>query len=80
MSTTAPSTPPALLDHEQAASLLGISPSTLKRMARAGKIGPAPIKFSSRLVRWPEAELRAWAAAGCPSRKKWAERRGGGAA
>lgn len=55
---------PVLLDHAEAARLLGMSDTTLKRMARAGKIGPMPVKFSSRLVRWPEAELRAWAASG----------------
>lgn len=72
-----PTAAPVLLDHEQAASLLGLSPTTLKRMARSGKIGPQPVKFSARLVRWVEADLRAWAAAGCPTRKQWAERKAG---
>lgn len=74
---TQPTAAPVLLDHEQASHLLGLSPTTLKRMVRAGKVGPAPVKFSARLVRWVEADLRAWAAAGCPTRKQWAERKAG---
>lgn len=65
---------PELLDHEQAGELLGISASTLKRLVRSGKVGPQPVKFTSRLVKWRAVELRAWVAAGCPTRKQWAER------
>lgn len=68
---------PILLDREAAAALLGVSPSTLKRMVRKGQVGPAPVRFSPRLVKWREVELRAWVSAGCPGRKAWASREGG---
>jgi excisionase family DNA binding protein len=71
-----PGPEPALMTREQAAGFLGMSVSTLKRLSRAGKIGPTPLKLSGRLVRWSRAELSSWTAAGCPGRREWAARRG----
>ena len=69
---------PALLDARQLGTLLEMSHTTVKRLLRSGKIGPAPIRFSARLVRWSRPEVEAWVAAGCPSRKEWAGTRKAG--
>lgn len=59
----------ALLTAEQAARYCGMSrPAWYKRVS-AGYV-PRPIKIGS-LSRWRSEELRAWIAAGCPSRDKW---------
>jgi len=67
----------SLLSVEQAAAVAGVSASTFKRLVRAGKVGPLPVRFSARLVRWSRPVLEAWIAAGCPTRRQWAERKGG---
>lgn len=47
-----------MIDGEQFAALLQISPATFARLKAAGKL-PTPARFG-RLVRWPLAEVRAW--------------------
>lgn len=54
----------ALLDVRQAATLLGVSPRTIYRLADGGRM-PSPIKLGA-LVRWRAEELRQWIADGCP--------------
>lgn len=65
---------PVLLGKAEAAALLGMSESSLKRLARSGRLGPIPVRLSGRITRFSRAELEAWAAAGCPPRKVWSER------
>lgn len=55
---------------EQAAALLGLSRSAFFKQADAGRIGPLPIRFG-KSVRYSLAELKSWAAAGCPTRDRW---------
>lgn len=54
---TMPSTE-AMIDGEQFAAMLQISPATFARLKAAGKL-PTPARFG-RLVRWPATEVRAW--------------------
>ena len=58
---------------DEAASRIGVSKRTWLRMNRDGEI-PAPRKIRS-MIRWDVAELRAWSAAGMPSRSEWEARR-----
>lgn len=67
--------PASLLTLDEAAAVAGVSASTFKRLARSGRVGPTPVRFSARLVRWSRPELEAWIAAGCPTRKEWAGRK-----
>ena len=54
--------PPALLDQTQAAHLLGLkNPKTLAAW-RLRRCGPPYCRLGKRLVRYDEAEVRAWAA------------------
>ena len=57
-------TEPICVDAADAGRLFGFSARTWKRMVIAHR-APAPIKVG-RSNRWRVAELRAWAAAGCP--------------
>ena len=66
---------PSLLTLDEAAVVAGVSASTFKRLARAGRVGPMPVRFSARLVRWSRPELEQWIAAGCPTRKDWQARK-----
>jgi len=59
------------LNAKQAASLIGVSRSMFYELMDAGKIGPMGVKFGPKCVRFPLAELRAWAEAGMPSREIW---------
>jgi len=52
------------LDADQCAERYAISKSTWLRLVDAGE-APRPTRFR-RLVRWPEAVLKAWEEAGCP--------------
>jgi excisionase family DNA binding protein len=65
--TSAPPTadPPALLDVQAVAELLGCSGRHVYRMSDAGRL-PAPRRLGS-LVRWSRQELLAWIDAGCPT-------------
>ena len=53
-----------------AAKLLGISERHFWSMHSTGRLGPRPIALG-RAKRWRVDELRAWLAAGAPSRDKW---------
>lgn len=66
---------PVLLRPAHAAAALGVSTRTLRRLCAAGRV-PAPVRLGSRIV-WSADELRAWVAAGCPSRERWAAARVG---
>jgi predicted DNA-binding transcriptional regulator AlpA len=59
-----------LVGWEYLANLLGVSRSTIDRMAAAGKL-PRAIMLSSTCRKWRLAEIRGWVAAGCPSLEAW---------
>lgn len=61
---------PLAVDAADAAALLGLSRSMFYKMAEAGQIGPSGVRLG-RCLRYPLAELRAWAAAGMPRREEW---------
>ena len=61
---------PLAVDTKQAATLLGLSRAMFYKMAEAGRIGPRGVRLG-KCVRFPLAELRAWAAAGMPPRHEW---------
>jgi excisionase family DNA binding protein len=63
---------PLLLTARQAAALCSISLRTWRTWDAAGRI-PAPMRMGHS-TRWRTAELRAWIAAGCPSREEWQAR------
>jgi excisionase family DNA binding protein len=56
---------PALLDVEQVAGLLGVSPRHVRRLTDAGKC-PQPVRLG-KCARWPRHVVEAWVADGCPS-------------
>ena len=63
---------PILVGLEDAAKMLGISPSTFKALDRKGGIGPMPVQIQTvKRTLYEVDELRAWARAGCPIRAKW---------
>lgn len=53
----------------EVAKLLTVSERHVSALNASGRL-PRPIKLG-RSVRWPVDELRAWLAAGAPSRDKW---------
>lgn len=63
------------LTAEDVAAVLSVSPRHIWKLNATGAI-PAPIRLG-RAVRWRADELRAWLAAGCPSREAWEARAGG---
>jgi len=50
-----------LLSHAEAARIDGLSPSTRKRLAKAG-VYPKPVMLSARRLGFVKAEVEAWAA------------------
>jgi predicted DNA-binding transcriptional regulator AlpA len=62
----------------EVAELLGISERHVWSLHSAGLV-PRPVSLG-RSKRWPIDELRAWLAAGSPSRDNWEASRNGGAA
>ncbi len=57
--------PATLLDVQQVASILNVSPRTVYRMSDAGTM-PRP-RHLGALVRWSRLEIEAWVKADCPS-------------
>jgi len=54
-----------MLKVEDVAGILKCSTRTVYRLADTGKM-PAPCRLGA-MVRWPEATVDAWIAAGCPA-------------
>ncbi|NOG54737.1 MAG: helix-turn-helix domain-containing protein [Planctomycetes bacterium] len=54
-----------LLSVKQTATLLGLAERTVWRYANSGRL-PAPLRLSSRAVRWRRRDLLAWLDKGCP--------------
>lgn len=61
---------PALVDAKSAAEIVGLSRRYFLTADAGGRIGPRSVKIGRRRL-WSVAELRAWAAAGCPFRTAW---------
>jgi len=55
------------------ALMLKISPRQVRRLNSMGEL-PAPVMLGG-CTRWSVEELRAWIAAGAPSRERWEEMR-----
>lgn len=64
---------PLLVSGAAAAALLGVSARTWRRLVSAGKVGPIALRIGASR-RYLVKELRAWCAAGCPSRARWEQR------
>jgi len=67
---SAPSPTPLAVSAKQLAAMLGVSVRTIRSMDASGWL-PEPVLISSRLIRWPVAEIEAWLRAGAPSRADW---------
>lgn len=63
---------PLVADAARLARLLCCGVRTVRTWDAAGKL-PAPLRIGGRVV-WSVAEIRAWLAAGAPSRDEWAAR------
>lgn len=61
--------PRHLVRREEAAKRCSVGLATWDRLTAAGR-NPAPVKLGG-LVCWSVAELKAWAARGCPPRDEW---------
>lgn len=59
----------------EAAKLLGLGRTCFYGLHRSGRL-PRPRRLG-RVVLWDAAELRAWFAAGAPSRQRWEALRNG---
>lgn len=67
---------PVLVDARAAAAACGVSRSTWLAWDAAG-INPRPVRIVGRVL-WPVDDLRRWAAAGCPGREVFEQRKGAG--
>lgn len=59
-----------LLKMKDICEILQIDRVTAQRWLMAGKL-PEPLRLSKTCSRWPQSEIQAWLAAGCPDRKVW---------
>lgn len=76
MAKTPNDTQTLLTDPGDTARILGISRAQLYKLDAMGKL-PMPVRLGTRAPRWRVDELKAWLAAGCPARDKWAGIGGG---
>ena len=58
-----------LLKAKSVSRMLGLSPSTVRRLSEAGAI-PSPIKVGSSVL-WRRSDLTSWIEAGSPDRITW---------
>jgi hypothetical protein len=59
-----------LLTRLELADIVG-SPATLTRMIADGRLGPLSCRRVGKAEYWDAREVRAWIAAGKPSRGRW---------
>jgi excisionase family DNA binding protein len=59
-----------LLTSQDLADKLRVSVSTIKAWRKQGKI-PAPLSLSRKSLRWSQADIDAWIAAGMPCLLEW---------
>jgi predicted DNA-binding transcriptional regulator AlpA len=64
---------PLVVDARRLAAMLCAGIRTVRTWNAAGKL-PAPVRIGGRVV-WRVDEIRAWLAAGAPSRNEWEARR-----
>ncbi len=69
--TDSPKLPLLALRRDDAARAIGVSVRTFDSMTADGRLGPPGLRFSKDIRVWPVEELRAWLAAGAPSRQIW---------
>lgn len=69
MSTDTTQLEPALVSAKDAAKLCGVGDRMWRTMNRDGRI-PEPVRLGRRVL-WRVEELRDWARAGCPPRRRW---------
>jgi predicted DNA-binding transcriptional regulator AlpA len=70
MDATAPT---LLIDADELAAALGVSPVHVWRLKAAGRL-PEPVRLGRRTL-WPRGEIEAWVAARCPDRRAWEARK-----
>jgi len=58
-----------LIDAEEVARRLDVSPRTIWRLSSAGKL-PKPLAVGGSR-KWRADEIRRWVEAGCPARSAW---------
>jgi excisionase family DNA binding protein len=63
--------PFAMLTIEECCAMLKMHRVTFYRKLQLGIIGPEPIRFGPRCIRFSRTEMEAWYEAGCPRRAKW---------
>jgi len=69
--TMAGMTTPILTDAKRAVALCGVSARHWATLHSEGLV-PAPVRLGRRVL-WRAEELRPWARAGCPPRRRWVE-------
>lgn len=52
-----------LMKMGEVCSFVGVGETTVKKMVKAGKL-PAPVRLSSKCVRWRVGDLADWSSAG----------------
>lgn len=68
---------PLAVDTDGAGRLVNASGRSWRRWHSAGLV-PVPVRIGGS-IRWDVSELRAWIAAGCPTRARWLDLRSRGA-
>jgi predicted DNA-binding transcriptional regulator AlpA len=68
--TKSPASERLALAASEVANVLGISERHVWALHSSGQLGPRPHRWG-RCARWSLDELRAWLAAGSPSRERW---------
>jgi predicted DNA-binding transcriptional regulator AlpA len=53
--------------------MLSISRTSFFGLLAGGRVGPRPIRFSRRCIRWHRDDVIRWCAAGCPPRARWGQ-------
>ncbi len=59
------------LTAREAANRIGVGRSQFYQMHSSGQLGPQPVRYGKKCIRWRADEIDAWLAAGSPSREKW---------
>jgi predicted DNA-binding transcriptional regulator AlpA len=62
-------TGPRMLTTEDLVTILGVTPQTIRRWREAGQM-PQPVRFGRRVIRWRQADIDAWLAAGTPDQEQ----------
>jgi predicted DNA-binding transcriptional regulator AlpA len=60
-----------LIKTEEVCKRLKISESKFFKKKSEGQIGPMPVKWGNRTLRWNPNEFACWCDFGCPNRERW---------